>query len=97
MSEYAAQPQLLPARMLNEFVYCPRLFYFEWVDQRWERNDDMVEGRIAHRSVDSRGGRMPEESDGSAQRTTYSVALSDETRGCPWWLTGCSNRVQSGI
>ncbi|MEW6249641.1 MAG: hypothetical protein AB1716_03260, partial [Planctomycetota bacterium] len=22
-------PDLLPARMLNEFVYCPRLFYLE--------------------------------------------------------------------
>jgi hypothetical protein len=22
-------PDLLPARMLNEFVYCPRLFFYE--------------------------------------------------------------------
>ena len=21
---------LLPARMVNEYVYCPRLFYLEW-------------------------------------------------------------------
>jgi hypothetical protein len=26
------QPDYLPARMLNEFVYCPRLFYYEWVE-----------------------------------------------------------------
>jgi len=25
-------PDLLPARMLNEFVYCPRLFFYEWVE-----------------------------------------------------------------
>jgi hypothetical protein len=25
---------LLPARMVNEFVYCPRLFYLEWVEGR---------------------------------------------------------------
>jgi CRISPR-associated protein Cas1 len=28
----AAVPEYLPARMLNEFVYCPRLFYYEWVE-----------------------------------------------------------------
>jgi len=22
-------PELLPARMLNEYIYCPRLFYLE--------------------------------------------------------------------
>ncbi len=26
-----ATQDLLPARMLNEFVYCPRLFYYEHV------------------------------------------------------------------
>ena len=25
-------PEYLPARMLNEFVYCPRLFFYEWVE-----------------------------------------------------------------
>jgi len=25
-------PDYLPARMVNEFVYCPRLFYYEWVE-----------------------------------------------------------------
>lgn len=24
-------PDLVPARMLNEFAYCPRLAYLEWV------------------------------------------------------------------
>jgi len=24
-------PELVPARMLNEFCYCPRLAYLEWV------------------------------------------------------------------
>lgn len=30
--EPADLPELLPARMLNEFIYCPRLFYLEWVE-----------------------------------------------------------------
>jgi CRISP-associated protein Cas1 len=23
-------PELVPARMLNEYAYCPRLFFLEW-------------------------------------------------------------------
>ena len=26
--------ELVPARMLNEFAYCPRLCYLEWVQAR---------------------------------------------------------------
>ena len=32
MSLIEIMPDYLPARMLNEFVYCPRLFYYEWVE-----------------------------------------------------------------
>ena len=27
-----AETPLLPARMINEYVYCPRLAFLEWVD-----------------------------------------------------------------
>jgi hypothetical protein len=26
---------LVPVRMVNEFVYCPRLAFLEWVDGEW--------------------------------------------------------------
>lgn len=52
-------PDLLPARMLNEYVYCPRLFYLEWVDDRWADSGDTEEGRFAHRAADRAGGRLP--------------------------------------
>ena len=26
---------LVPARMVNEWVYCPRLAYLEWVEGEW--------------------------------------------------------------
>jgi CRISPR-associated protein Cas1 len=35
-----AVPDLVLARMLNEFVYCPRLFHLEWVAGLWEKNPD---------------------------------------------------------
>lgn len=36
---------LIPARMLNEFVYCPRLAYLEWVQKEWEDSSDTVDSR----------------------------------------------------
>lgn len=37
-------PELVPARMLNEYAYCPRLFFLEWVDRLWASNADVAEG-----------------------------------------------------
>lgn len=38
-SQTIAPPELIPARMLNEFAYCPRLCYLEWVQQEWDDNE----------------------------------------------------------
>lgn len=43
---------LIPVRMLNEHVYCPRLAYLEWVQGEWADSADTVEGRYKHRRVD---------------------------------------------
>ena len=56
-------PELVPARMLNELAYCPRLFYLEWADGEWADSADTVEGRFVHRRVDQEGGRAPEPAD----------------------------------
>lgn len=74
-------PALIPARMLNEFVYCPRLFYLEWVDQRWAENADTTHGTIAHTSVDKRGGAMPAPDQEERPLMTTSVRLSDSDLG----------------
>ena len=54
---------LTPARILNEFVYCPRLAYLEWVQKEWQDSSDTVEGRHLHRKVDTAGGKLPEPDD----------------------------------
>jgi len=54
-----ASPDLLPARILNEHVYCPRLAYLEWVDGKFSDSADTVEGTLAHRRVDSERGPAP--------------------------------------
>src|SRR5580700_6561260 len=45
-------PDLVPARMLNEFAYCPRLAYLEWVQGEFADNLETREGRFGHRRVD---------------------------------------------
>jgi CRISP-associated protein Cas1 len=75
-------PELIPARMLNEYVYCQRLFYLEWVDQRWADNEDTTHGSFVHRTVDSRAGIMPRPgATEDAPLTTHSVRLADEELG----------------
>lgn len=51
---------LLPVRMLNEFVYCPRLFHFMNVEGRWADNYFTEEGRAAHRRVDALDNVLPD-------------------------------------
>jgi CRISPR-associated protein Cas1 len=49
--------------MLNEFVYCPRLFYLEWVQSEWADSADTVAGASDHRRVDVEQGSLPEPSE----------------------------------
>src|SRR6266436_6447187 len=50
---------LVPVRMVNEWVYCPRLAFLEWVDQEWADSGDTEQGRRAHVRVDAGGGKLP--------------------------------------
>lgn len=52
-------PEMVLARMLNEYAYCPRLFFLEWVDSLWASSADVAEGLWRHRRVDSGGGAAP--------------------------------------
>ena len=58
-SSRAEVPALVPARMLNEHAYCPRLAYLEWVQGDFADNADTVEGRFQHRNVDAETGTLP--------------------------------------
>jgi CRISPR-associated protein Cas4 len=73
----------LPARMVNEFQYCPRLAYLEWVQGEWAESADTVEGRGVHRRIDRGPGALPEpEQIGDDERIhARSVTLSSERLG----------------
>ncbi len=78
--EPAEPGQLMPVRMLNEFAFCPRLFYLEWVQGEFADNELTVEGRSAHRRVDTRAGTMPPPSE-PVPFEIRSVALSSARLG----------------
>ena len=63
-----AEPQQIPARMLNEFVYCQRLFYYEFVEGVFVENADTLRGGALHQRVDSGTGALPK-----AKRNSYSL------------------------
>jgi len=55
----AGDVPLVPARMVNEWVYCPRLAYLEWVEGEWAETADTAEGARAHAKADEGGGKLP--------------------------------------
>jgi CRISPR-associated protein Cas1 len=72
-------PDYLPARMVNEFVYCPRLYFYEWVEGVFRESADTVEGKFQHRRVDSGAGAMPDPAAAPASDLQCrSVTLSSE-------------------
>ena len=89
----ARAPALVPARMLNEYTYCPRLCYMEWVQGEFAHSADTLDGRFQHRRVDrptgdlpagERDGESPGPEDEDAQPEKIharSVMLSDEGLG----------------
>jgi CRISP-associated protein Cas1 len=71
-------PDYLPARMVNEFAYCPRLFFYEWVEGLFAESVDTVEGAIQHQRVDEKANALPAPPDLPQSIHSRSVTLSSE-------------------
>lgn len=71
----------LPARMLNEFAYCPRLFYFEHVEGLFADNADTIEGSARHKRVDKKTDALPNAADAAEKESIHarSVTLACDT------------------
>jgi CRISPR-associated protein Cas1 len=76
----ASDGELLTARMVNEFVYCPRLFYYEFVDGVFVASSDTVRGAAEHRRVDRGSGALPPAGarEGGAEGESPPVQGADE-------------------
>lgn len=72
---------LIPVRMLNEHVYCPRLGYMMWVQGEFAPNEYTVDGVLRHRRVDKGGGILPEDPEEQESIHARSVSLSSERLG----------------
>ena len=80
--ERGEEETLVPVRMVNEWVYCPRLAYLEWVEGEWAESADTAQGRRVHRRVDTERGTLPAPEDlDQALAKASSVTLSSETLG----------------
>ena len=72
-------PDYLPARMINEYVYCPRLFYYEQVEGVFVHNEHTAEGAAQHKRVDKEGKSAPKPDEESEIPTVArSITLSSE-------------------
>ena len=80
--ELSGDLPLMPARMANEYQYCPRLAYLEWVQGEWADSADTVDGRFKHRRVDKPGGDLP-----------AAAAMDQDTRVHARSITLSSNRL----
>ena len=72
--------QVIPARMLNEFVYCQRLFYYEFVEGVFVESADTIRGGVIHKRVDSGSGSLPKakRKPDAAKRKTEEKTASGE-------------------
>src|ERR1039457_5657245 len=71
-------PDYLPARMVNEYAYCPRLFFYEWVEGLLAESVNTVEGSIQHRRVDAKATARPDAGELPQSIHSRSVQLSSE-------------------
>ena len=84
---FGSPPDVVPARMVNEILYCERLAYLEWAQREFADNYFTVDGRAsAHRRVDA----------------TSDTPVAPENSHRPWrarsvWLTSKQLRLTARI
>lgn len=80
-----AEEPLVPARMLNQWAYCPRLAYLEWVEGAWADSADTEAGKRVHTRVDQPGPALPAPDQAGDEAappfTTRAVELASERLG----------------
>lgn len=71
---------LVPARALNQVLYCPRLYFLQYVDGVMPVNEHVEAGRFDHRRVDDPDLRNRTRTEGETA-VTRSVALASPALG----------------
>lgn len=81
----------MPVRRLHNFVYCPRLFYLQWIENIFVPNEDTVLGSALHKSIDE-PNKLKQASLLEEGGTLRSVSLTSDTLQ----LTGIADLVETG-
>jgi CRISPR-associated protein Cas1 len=77
-------PDAVPARIVNEVLYCERLAFLEWAQGEWADNEYTDEGRWVHRRADEESGQLAPVDSPEQDRRPYvarSVWLTSERLG----------------
>ena len=73
---------VIPVRRLHNYVYCPRLMYFQFVEGIFVDNPDTVAGRRTHNRVDMpMPVQYPDELLDGSRETVRSLAMEDDELG----------------
>ncbi len=77
---------LVPARIINEVLYCARLMYLEWIQGEWADNYFTADGKSVHKRADKPGKPLvqPEALSEEGEPLPYTaraVWLSSQTLG----------------
>lgn len=74
--------QMIPVRVVHNYVYCPRLMYIQFVEGVFVTNADVVAGDATHRRVDVPSvAAYPDELLNGTRETLRSLALQDDELG----------------
>lgn len=75
-------PELIPIRRIHNYIYCPRLMYFQFVENIFIHDANVVAGEITHRRVDSPTViSFPFETDDSSPDIIRSLSLESGELG----------------
>jgi len=73
-------PDVVPARLVNEVLYCERLAYLEWAQKEWASNHFTAEGDAVHERVDA-GADPPLDPDDADTWRARSLWLTSDALG----------------
>src|SRR5262249_33051071 len=74
--ELSPEAPLIPVRMVNEYVYCPRLAYLEWVQREFAHSAATIDGAIKHKREDGQEKALPQAPESNDTVLARSVELS---------------------
>src|SRR5690606_41960685 len=85
-------PELVPASMINELLYCERLMYLEWVQGEWADNRYTAEGKAVHKRVDKPGRGLRPKADSEKEPAKTSAQSKRDGEDLPYtarsvWLS----------